>query len=230
MTSQVAQRSPDDEDASRTVAGAPMIGGVLAGGASRRMGGQPKALLAWPPGTSGRTFLDTVLRYVREGGIAPVAVVTGTHHSSIAAACAAGTDDLPILHNARHDEGQLTSLWRLLDWAEALPDRPEWMAVALVDLPAVQSDTVRRLRVAALAAAPGTMVVRPAVRGRHGHPVLWHRDAWPRLRAASVESGARSVVHAFADERRVVDVEVDDEGVLRDIDTPADYAAALSRP
>ena len=192
------------------------------------MGGQPKALLAWPPGSVDTTFLDTVLRYLREGGIARVAVVTGTHHASIAAACT-GRCDVPILYNARHDDGQVTSLWRLLDWADTLPDAPEWLAVTLVDLPSVQADTVSRLRAAALAAAPGTMAIRPAVRGRHGHPVLWHRDAWLRLRAASVESGARSVVHALVDERRVVDVEVNDEGVLRDIDTAADYAAARSR-
>ena len=156
---------------------------------------------------------------------APVAVVTGTHHAPIAATCTAWPD-VPVLFNARHDEGQVTSFWRLLEWAEALPDPFDWLAVTLVDLPGVQADTIRRLCSVAAACDRATLVVRPGVRGRHGHPVLWHRDAWPQLRAAPVESGARSVVHALVDEGRVVDVEVDDEGIVRDIDTAADYAAA----
>ncbi len=217
------QGSPDDSTG-RDVSGRRVAGGVLAGGASRRMGGMPKALLAWPPGTSGRTFLDTVLLQMRDAGISPLAVVTGTHHAPIAAASTAWPE-VSILFNPRHDEGQVTSLWRLLDWAETLPDTPDWLAVTLVDLPGVQADTVCRLRTAALASAPGTLVVRPAVRERHGHPVLWHRDAWPRLRAASVQSGARLIVHGLVEDGRVLDVQVDDEGVLRDIDTAADYTA-----
>lgn len=221
MTSNVTPGSPRDGTRSGA-ATLRVAGGVLAGGASRRMGGQPKALLAWPPGTSGRTLLDTVLSQMREAGVTPVAVVTGTHHAQIAPACAAWPD-VPVLFNARHEDGQITSLWRLLDWAEALPHPFDWLAVTLVDLPGVRADTVRRLCAAALASPSGTLVVRPAVRGRHGHPVLWHRDAWPRLRAASVESGARPVIHALVGEGRVLDVELDDEGVMRDIDTPADY-------
>jgi molybdenum cofactor cytidylyltransferase len=56
--------------------------------------------------------------------------------------------------------------------------------------------------------------------------VLWHREAWPRLRQAPLESGARHVVHALVAEGRVREVPVDDPGVVHDIDTPEDYAAA----
>lgn len=188
------------------------------------MGGYPKALLPWPPGASGSTFLDTQLLRLREAGVAPVAVVTGTHHDAIAEACAAWPE-VAVLFNARHDEGQVTSLWRLLEWAEAQPGPPEWLAVTLVDLPGVLTDTMRRLCATALAAQPRTLVVRPAVGDRHGHPVLWHRDAWPRLRQVVPEEGARSVVHALVAEHRVADVPVDDLAVLRDIDTPSDYGS-----
>jgi molybdenum cofactor cytidylyltransferase len=42
-----------------------------------------------------------------------------------------------------------------------------------------------------------------------------------RLRAADVSEGAKPIVRAFAD--RAIDVEVDDPGVLVDVDTPDDY-------
>lgn len=205
-----------------------IVGGILAGGASRRMGGQPKSLLPWPPGTAGSSLLDTVLLAFARAGIRPVAVVTGTHHDEIAAAVAVWPG-VPVLFNPRHAEGQVTSVWYLLDWADAQPGPPEWLMMTLVDMPAVRASTLTRLRDAATAAAPAIHVVRPTMGGRHGHPVVWHRQAWPRLRQASSSEGARPVVHALAADGKVLDVQVDDEGVLRDIDSPEDYGP-LVRP
>ncbi len=199
-----------------------VAGGVLAGGASRRMGGEPKALLPWPPGATATSMLDTVLLACVTSGITPVAIVTGTHHDEIGAAASAWPD-VPVLFNARHPEGQLTSLWCLLDWAESLPEPPAWLLVTLVDMPAITPATLTRLVAAADAAGPGISVVRPTVGARHGHPLLWHRRAWPRLRQAPLAEGARPVVHALVAEGSVLDVPVDDEGVLRDIDSPDDY-------
>lgn len=202
-----------------------IAGGVLAGGASRRMGGRPKALLPWPPTAPAGTFLDAILRKYAEVGIAPVAVVTGAHHHDIVQAhvAPAGTS---VVFNPAHAAGQVTSLWRLLDWAEALPDTADWLAVTLVDMPAFRPQTLASLCDVVRGDARQALVVRPALGSRHGHPVLWHREAWPRLRQAPLESGARHVVHALVAEGRVREVPVDDPGVVHDIDTPEDYAAA----
>jgi len=173
-------------------------------------------------------MLDAILEKYAAAGVAPAAVVTGAHHQDIAVACVS-RPDLPVLFNTRHAEGQLTSLWRLLDWAETLPEAPDWLAVTLVDMPAFRPGTLALLRDVARDDAGEALVVRPAVGSRHGHPVLWHRDAWARLRRAALDAGARRLVHALVAEGRVRDVPVDDPGVLRDIDTPEDYAAA-ARP
>lgn len=198
-----------------------IVGAVLSGGASRRMGGRPKALLPWPPHAPRGTFLDVIALTLTAAGVARMCVVTGEHHDAIDAAV---SSDGPgqLIRNRRHREGQLTSLWSALDWAEALDPLPEWLLITLVDLPAVRTDTVRRL----LAAASGdteALAVRPVLGSRHGHPVIWRRDAWARLRDADPRHGARPVIRALAAAGRVLDVAVDDEGVLRDIDTPDDY-------
>lgn len=189
--------------------------------------GFPKALLPWPPGNASGTFLDAILGRFDEVGITRVAVVTGAHHEAIAPAYL----DRPVsmLFNPRHKEGQVTSVWRALEWADALEPPPEWLVLALVDTPDVSTDTLARLLGCAGASEPSCLVVRPIVGQRHGHPVLWRRDAWARLRQAPVEAGARAVVHAMVMEGRVCDVPVDDPGVLRDIDTPEDYARAAER-
>ena len=184
--------------------------------------GQPKALLPWlTPGVSlGRHVIDTL----RDAGVAPLAIVTGAHHDQIAPMFA-GTD-VAVIFNAGHEAGQLSSLQAGVGWALGCGDS-DWVLVTLVDIPAVRVDTVRRL----LACTRDTdaMIVRPGIDARHGHPVIWHRTALARLAHANPAEGARGVVRALAAEGLVRDVPVDDQGVLVDIDTPAEYDALRRR-
>lgn len=226
---------PDGDGAADAPDPGGVAGAILAAGASRRLGGRPKALLPWPPDDApmlvataplqrvAGTMLGVVAATLRTGGVGPQAVITGTHHAAIAMASRGASWD--VVFNPRHDEGQLTSVWSALDWVESLSGRPAWLLLALVDAPAVQARTIDRLVRAARSAPPDVLVVRPTVEARHGHPVLWHRAAWPRLRAAAVSTGARPVVRGLAATGQALDVPVDDPGVLRDVDTEADYRA-----
>ncbi|MFW5947501.1 MAG: nucleotidyltransferase family protein, partial [Gemmatimonadota bacterium] len=54
-------------------------------------------------------------------------------------------------------------------------------------------------------------------------PTVFPFRTWAALRDPELEAGARSVVDAEAGAGRVVDVPVDDPGVLHDIDTPEAY-------
>ncbi len=178
--------------------------------------GWPKALLPWP--ATGRPLVLHVTDTLREAGVAPLAVVTGVHHDRIAPVLAAG--DVTVLPNPRHEEGQLSSLLHGLRWAFARAGA-DWALVTLVDVPAVRTSTVRTL-IAATGHADA-LAVRPCIEGRHGHPVIWHRDVLPLLESADPAQGARVVMRALAADGAVHDVDVEDPGVLRDIDTPDDY-------
>lgn len=188
---------------------------VLAAGRSLRMG-QAKGGLPHP--ASGLPFVRHVTNTLRDAGAAPVAVVTGPHHGALVAALAGAP--VACLFNPCHDEGQLASLQRALAWGRGIT-HAEWLLVTLVDVPDVATATVATLVAAARTTA--ALAVRPCHRGRHGHPVLWHREAWPRLEVADLTLGARDVMRALAAQGRVADVDVDDPGVLRDVDTPTDY-------
>jgi molybdenum cofactor cytidylyltransferase len=61
-------------------------------------------------------------------------------------------------------------------------------------------------------------IVLPVFEARRGHPVLFARSVWQDLMTAT--GGARTVVHAHAE--HVIEVEVPDEGVTRDINTRSD--------
>ena len=191
---------------------APVPAVILAAGQSLRMG-RVKALLPWPP--HDRPCVIHVIEQLREGGAGAIAVVTGAHHAAIAAI----VGDLGrVVFNPRHDEGQLGSLQAGLAWAFA--GSAEWAIVTLVDLPGVAPTTIRRLLEAA--ATTNALIVRPTIGAEHGHPVLWHRNAWPLLLDAG-DGGARQVVRGLAAAGKVLDVPVDDDAVLRDIDTPSQY-------
>jgi molybdenum cofactor cytidylyltransferase len=66
-------------------------------------------------------------------------------------------------------------------------------------------------------------VVRPAIGEAHGHPVIFDRAVFAALRAAPLAVGAKAVIAAAG--AAVVNVPTADAGVLRDVDTPDEYAA-----
>jgi molybdenum cofactor cytidylyltransferase len=95
----------------------------------------------------------------------------------------------------------------------------DYLFVALADMPWVNSATLQRLR-AVLEAAPPDRIVQPAYRGEPGHPVGFGAGHLIELTRLQGDAGARSLLRDAAGWRQVV--EVDDPGVLADLDTPAD--------
>ncbi|MGF1548127.1 MAG: NTP transferase domain-containing protein [Thiotrichales bacterium] len=91
--------------------------------------------------------------------------------------------------------------------------------VALADMPLLRSETV-----AAVAAhlRQGASIVAPTYRGQRGHPVGFDRRFFHSLTALEGDVGARHLLQRHA--RDLTLVEIDDPGILRDIDVPADLS------
>ena len=196
-----------------------MIPGIiLAAGASTRMG-RSKPLLTLP---NGSTFVEALTTTLVDGGVADVLIVGRPGDQPLRDA----VERLPrarFAENARADEGQLSSVIAGLNAA----DRPGVTGVLVtpVDLPLIAAHTVRIL-LASFSAAH-VPIARTSHGGRHGHPVIFGRRVFDELRHADPTVGAKSVLRAH--QASVLDVEVDDAGVLRDIDTPEDYARLTER-
>ena len=188
---------------------------VLAAGESRRMG-QPKAGLQVAPG--GLSFAAAAVEALRAAGLDQVTVVAGAHPEAVSAAVA-GLDGVRVLVHQGWAAGQLSSLQAALEAVDA--PGVEALVVTLVDCPLVRPATVSRLIDVWRAGRPP--IVRPAIGERHGHPVIFDRAVFADLRTAPLEVGAKAVIERWRDQ--VVNVPVDDPGVLADIDTPADYDA-----
>ena len=190
-------------------------GVVLAGGASSRMGGHPKALL--PAGLGQETFLGRIISTLLAGGVDDVVVVTGYHDDLIEQAVDRMGLPVRMLRNPTPELGQLSSLLVAL----RAVDHPgvNAMLVTLVDLPLLSTATVRAV-LEGYRRTPAP-IVRPVRDGQHGHPVIFDRALFDVLRNTDPQHGAKPVVRAHAAES--VEVRVDDEGAFADVDTPKDY-------
>jgi molybdenum cofactor cytidylyltransferase len=113
--------------------------------------------------------------------------------------------------NPRAAEGQGASI--ACGIAAASP-ADGWI-IALADMPAIQTDTIRRV-VAALRAGAATAV--PVHYGQRGHPVGFAASMQSELLASSGDTGARAVLSRHPPSLIVVD----DPGVLYDVDTLED--------
>jgi len=107
----------------------------------------------------------------------------------------------------------------LAEGVRAAADAHGWV-VALADMPYLLPDTIRTI---ARALSEGAVIAAPAYRGERGHPVGFARRFLDDLSALRGDAGAREILSQHPDWITLYDV--DDPGVLRDIDKPSDLGA-----
>jgi CTP:molybdopterin cytidylyltransferase MocA len=190
---------------------------VLAAGQSVRMG-SPKALVRF----EGRPLLEHLLAapLVREFG--DVLVVLG-HHADALRPIVARLGYRSVL-NPDPDRGRTGSVQTGL---QALPAAIRAVFVQPVDCPMILPETYL-----ALATAIGSEdVAIPSYRGKRGHPPLFSAALIPRILAAGPDQPLRDLLQGpvgrlskSSHEVRCRLVEVDDPGVLVNVDRPEDLA------
>ena len=70
-------------------------------------------------------------------------------------------------------------------------------------------------------------MVVPTFQGRRGHPVCIGRQLIPDLLGLPQDSRAREIIHRNVDRTRYV--EVDNAGILRDVDDPETYRQVVKQ-
>lgn len=179
---------------------------ILAAGAGSRLGGVAKALLD----DKGGTYLGRILASARQVGLHEAIVVVGYPHNR-AVSSHARKLDARVVENPAPERGMASSV--ALGFAALGDADAAWLWP--VDHPHVDPKTLRAL----IAKLGNHAAARPVFETRGGHPPLIARSLFEKLAAsADVEGGARTVLEG-AD---MIDVPVDDRGVVRDIDTPED--------
>ena len=181
-----------------------VAGVLLAAGEGSRLG-TPKALVE----LGGRRLVDRGVQLLRDGGAAPVLVITGAVPVTVPGAL--------TVHNPDWPTGMGSSLAAGL---RALPGDCAAAVIALVDQPLIGAEAVRRL-IAAYRA--GAEVVVATYDGEPRNPVLLARRHWAGVLDVAVgDAGARPYLRAHPD--LVTRVECADTGRPDDVDTPGDLA------
>lgn len=182
---------------------------ILAAGESSRMG-RCKTLL--PLG--GQTVLEHVIDLFREVGIGHICVVTGFHAQAIRPFIV-GPGVFEAC-NPHPEEGMFSSIRTGI---RALCDQCAAMFLLPVDIPLVRSSTLRLVEEQWRRDA--ATVVIPCFRECSGHPPLV-----PAMLASQIDdwSGPMGLRGFFASiGERIVSVQVPDEHMLMDMDTPKAY-------
>jgi molybdenum cofactor cytidylyltransferase len=193
-----------------------VAGIILASGLSRRFGANK--LLA---GLDGVPVIAKTFSTLKAPGLDPILVVTGFEADKIKAALA--REKITWVENPGYAEGMAAAIRAGIS---ALPKRTDAALIALGDMPLVKPSSVSAL-LAALSPGSGKRIAIPAWRGKRGNPVLWHRDFFEALIRLEGETGGKSVYQAHPD--AVVEVAVDDPGILADLDTRAALDEAAKR-
>ncbi|MBV8820039.1 MAG: nucleotidyltransferase family protein [Acidobacteriaceae bacterium] len=192
----------------------PAIAGlILSAGASSRMG-TPKALL----GFQGETFLDRLLRLFA-AVCSSLTVVLGYEPRRILEGVRR-VDAANVIINPDPARGMLSSLQC------GLAGLREMDAVMFtpVDYPAIAASTVQELA-AAWERTRAPLAV-PVYRGERGHPVCIGSSVVAQLLELPPSAQARDVIRAHY--AGACFVEVDDPGIVADVDRPEDYRALLT--
>jgi molybdenum cofactor cytidylyltransferase len=179
-------------------------------------------------GTSSRFGSDKLLHPMKDG--LPMVLVTARHLRAVCEQAVAvvrpGSDRLAslladagceVVVNPEAGRGMGQSL---AVGVRTAPRAQGWV-VALADMPFIAVSTYRRV---ADALRGGSSIAAPCHNGHRGHPVGFARHWFEHLSRLEGDEGARAILAAFPGDLRLCEVE--DEGILRDVDRRADLEPA----
>lgn len=200
-----------------------VAGIILAAGCGSRMG---KAKQLLPFGRT--TLLGHVMDTVQSAGLDCVVLVLGFKAGQVRHAL-----NLPRREKARPDRTSIQVIDNP-DWhkgqsfsvaagLKALPADMDGALFLLGDQPLVTVQTLHHL-VSAFQTSDH-WILAPCFKGQRGNPVLVASPLFDRLTQPAGDAGARVLFKEFR--HRMHCLAVDDPGIVRDVDTPEDYAALV---
>ena len=186
---------------------------ILAAGESRRMGAQNKLLLQIGSEVLIRKFVESVCASAADA----VLVVLGHEAEKIKAVL----QDLTVsfVNNTCFEEGMTTSIQ---SGVKAASTESTGLMICLADLPFAETSDFNRLIQAFsdFRRTDSSLIIVPVYQGQRGNPVLFSAEFRDKILAHKGE-GCREIVRQYPQSVREVCMENDN--LLRDIDTPVDY-------
>ena len=188
---------------------------VLAAGFSSRMG-KCKALLD----VGGSAALERILSTLRLSGVKDIVVVSGHYREAVEGEAKRG--GARAVFNEHYEKGMLSSIKA---GVTALSSNLDGFFLLPVDVPLVKPATLQALK-QARRSEPNSAVVIPAFLGRRGHPPLVATRLIPGILEWDGPGGLRTFLDRYEEASLVL--EMPDQGVVTEMNTPEEYAALRS--
>jgi xanthine dehydrogenase accessory factor len=188
---------------------------VLAAGESNRMK-EPKLLLPYKE----KSIIRTIVETIGQSKVHETVVVLGANREKIQEALE--DSSVTFCTNRNYKKGMLSSLQTGL---KSLPDHSDACMVFLGDQPMITPGIIDAIIDAYSRTQKG--IVLPVFENRRGHPVLIGKKYIPDINAIDPKVGLRDLIWKFPDD--IAEVGVDEEGIIRDIDTREDYEYELNK-
>ena len=186
---------------------------VLAAGMATRMG-QMKVLLPW---ADDRTIIEHIVRQLTLARIDPDNVVVVTGNEAARVKDVLQNTGVTVVHNPLYSTGEMLSSLKI--GLETMPAYVSATLAVLGDQPRIEPKTVQMVT-GAYAEGAG-QIVAPSFQMRRGHPLLLDRRYWREMLELPVDGSPRQVINAHKDD--ITYVLVDNDSVLKDVDTPEAY-------
>jgi molybdenum cofactor cytidylyltransferase len=183
---------------------------ILAAGMSSRMG-TSKVLLKW-----GRhTVIEAIVNMLVPFRLPEIVVVTG--HKAGDVSKTLRNSPVKTVFNPQYKEGEMLSSLQV--GLQAMSNDIDACLILLGDQPHLKAKLVRQV-LNYYAEGRGS-IIAPCYHDQRGHPILIQRRHWPDILALPFGSAPREVINR----NPVYTFAVDNDSILRDIDTPEQYAA-----
>jgi len=186
---------------------------ILSAGFSSRMAAF-KPLLSM--GNS--TVIETVINIFLKAGISDITVVLG--HRADDLKPVVDRSHVRWILNERYDEGMYSSVVSGVSGLYSARAEVKGVFLLPVDMPLISSLTIKKITMAY--SISGSHIFYPTYLKQRGHPPLIPSDLFSEILAWNGPGGLRSFLERY--EARASGVEVQDKGILMDIDTPEDYS------
>ena len=184
---------------------------VLAAGESKRMGDTNKMELD----INGRGLIRQTVSTILESLVNKVIVVTGYQPDVVRSAL----NGLPVVkvHNENYEQGQMTSVHKGLDKVNKACDG---IMICLGDQPLLNSDDIDHLINAFSQRTQGSILV-PTYKGQRGNPIILSYEHRDQILSGKRNLGCRKLIEKNPE--LVTTLEMKNDHVISDIDTPDDY-------
>ena len=204
-----------------------IAGLIIAGGYSSRMG-DFKPLLP----VKGEPLIEDRILSMVKAGISPIFVVTGYRREELEAIIKEIRPRISlaikviVVHNPDYDKGMFASIKTGIEEISNYGEKDVNGVLLLpVDYPLINETHYAKLYDVWLDKSDQFAV--PCYYGKKGHPLLIPKRAWSEIISYKGDKGLKGITKDYEDRGEIFRVEMKDERVLLDMDTPSDYNTVL---